>query len=186
MYCKGISRLYQGNKAHHVPLSLKLYRVFGYFHCFKLLPTASVIETLLVTCTLISPLCKTKLKKILRFLLKTCISVWKMILLERHIKWKCASLHCKSQCTSFLLIDLSTTFRCSKAKPPLTDTAVQNPFLKLHSGSWKKVGIAYGQCKNKKIILGRDIRMSLMKATPSLPRKLLVYVVRHRGFQAKA
>lgn len=28
--------------------------------------------------------------------------------------------------------------------------------------------------------------MSLMKATPSLPLKLLVDVIRHRGFQAKA
>lgn len=62
----------------------------------------------------------------------------------------------------------------------------QNAFLKLHSGSFKKVGIAYGQCKNENNILGRDIRISLMKATPSLPRKLLVHVVRHRGFQAKA
>lgn len=40
--------------------------------------------------------------------------------------------------------------------------------------------------KNQNNILGRDIRMSLMKATPLLPQKLLVHVVRHRGLQAKA
>lgn len=60
------------------------------------------------------------------------------------------------------------------------------PQIPVLNYSFRKVGIAYGQCSRENNILGSNILMSLMMATPSLPWKLLVRDVRHRSFRAKA